>query len=252
MSLKREIEIFDNVRVSPETGETDVWDRIIFPNAIRKREIDLILNLAGSVRPRKILDFGCGTGWVSKALLANGYHVTGIDTSNSLIKSAAQSSSGKSQFLTGDCMNLPFCDETFDLVIGIAILHHLDPERGLSECCRVMAPNGAILLMEPNKYNPIAAAARVVIPVDTQTPDEEPFTPRSISQAFDSGQWNSKNIGYLFPYSFGLSQIFKKLKMDQQAFNLLCPFIKITERIFEKIPLFNRLCWVIVVEARKA
>lgn len=39
MSLRDEIEVFDRVKVSVDAGETDTWDKIIFPNVIRKREL---------------------------------------------------------------------------------------------------------------------------------------------------------------------------------------------------------------------
>jgi len=251
MSLKREIEIFDSIRISPESGETDIWDRVIFPKTIRSREIELILKLAGKVSPGRILDFGCGSGWVSRVLDSNGYRVTGIDTSSSLIKSASGSASDKSQFTIGDCTNLPFGDGSFDMVVGMAILHHLNPERGLAECHRVLSPGGSLLLMEPNKYNPLAAMARKVMPVDTQTPDEEPFAPGKLKRSLNQRQWSLVQFGYLFPYSFGVSQLLRKTKMDWPIWKPACSLIKFSERVFEKIPLFDRLCWVIVVEARK-
>ncbi len=251
MSLKREIEIFDNVRISSETGETDVWDRVIFPGVIRAREIRMFLDLTRKLEPKSILDFGCGTGWVSKELASNGYNVTGIDTSSSLIRSAVQTDSVKSQFLVGDCMNLPFQDNSFDLVIGIAILHHLDLEQGLQECYRILTPKGTLLLMEPNKYNPIAAVARIVMPVDTQTPDEEPFTPGIIRKAFAPKLWSNTKTGYLFPYSFGLSQILKKTRADHAFIKFICPFIRMSEKLYEKLPFLNRLCWVITVVSHK-
>ena len=251
MSLKREIEVFDRVNISPYTGETDIWDKVIFPNVIRKREIDLILKLANSVKPKRILDFGCGAGWLSSVLTSEGYWVTGIDTSGSLIRGASKSFPGSSRFVIGDCMNLPFRDEAFDLVVGVAILHHLQSDRGLAECYRVIAPGGSLILLEPNKYNPIAAIARRVTPVDTQTPDECPFSPQEFKNVLNLNQWNSTEIKYLFPYSAGFSQVFRRTRMDKRAFGIICPLLRISESLFERVPVLNRLCWVIVAEAQK-
>ncbi len=247
MGLRDEIEVFDNVKISAVTGETDVWDRVIFPNAIRKREAEFILNLVDEQKPRRILEFGCGTGWISKILADKGYEVTGIDISKSLITSASENCSGKSEFIIGDCMRLPFQDGVFDLIVGVAILHHLDPGKGLSECYRVSTSGAALLLMEPNKYNPAAALGRKVAPLDTQTQDEEPFTPGGLTKIIESSPWDSQYIKYLFPYSFLIARILRKTRMDKQLVRFICPLITRSEKVFERIPLLNRLCWVIVV-----
>ncbi len=252
MSLKREIEVFDHVGISAETGETDVWDRVVFPQVIRKREIERIIQIARKVNPKRTLDYGCGTGWVSRALASNGYNTIGVDTSGSLISSATGSPQKSSQFAIADCMNLPFAAESFDLVVGIAILHHLDINHGLAECHRVLSSNGALLLMEPNKYNPLAALARKISPVDTQTPDEEPLSPWHLRNEMEKQGWRIEKFGYLFPYSFGLSQVLRRSRLDKPVWKPLCGPVRISERVWERLPFLKHLCWVIVVEAKKA
>ncbi len=251
MRLEREIEIFDKVGISPETGETDIWDKVIFPQVIRKREVDRILQIAAEVNPKRTLDLGCGAGWVSRALASQGYEVAGVDTSGSLIANASRLRSEKSQFAVADCMNLPFGNGSFDLIIGIAILHHLDSKRGMDECHRVLSAGGSLLLMEPNKYNPLAALARKFMPVDTQTPDEAPFAPGNLKAQMRQRGWHINRFGYLFPCSFGLSQLLRKTKTDWAVWKPACAPIRLSEMAFERIPLFNKLCWVIVVEAQK-
>jgi len=252
MSLKKEIEVFDHINISPDTGETDVWDRVIFPNVIRKREIELVMNLVRDAKPERILDFGCGSGWLSRLFTGEGYKATGIDTSGSLIRNAKKSSAGSTFFLVGDCMNLPFKDEAFDMVVGVAILHHLQADKGLAECYRVLCSGGRLLLLEPNKHNPIAALARKMTPVDTQTPDERPLSPRELKNLFNPNSWSMRRITYLFPYSAGISQILRRIRIDKPVLNFLCPPIRVSEAIYERIPLLNSLCWVIGVEAQKA
>lgn len=139
MGIKDEIESYKNAVVSLDTGEIELWDHVIFPNVIRKRELGLVFTVLERTRPRKILDYGCGAGWLTKILISKGYDTTGIDASSALINSAVKSC-GEGRFIVGDCMNLPFASGSFDCIIGSAILHHLDTARALAECRRVAAP----------------------------------------------------------------------------------------------------------------
>ena len=250
MSLRDEIEVYDKVEISADTEETEVWDKIIFPNVIRKRENELILGLVKEIKPKKILDIGCGTGWLSKMLSSNGYHTVGIDISDWLIKNARKSHSEKSQFIVGDGMNLPFRDGIFDLIIGIGVLHHLNPDQALAECCRVSSKNGILLLMEPNKLNPIGAIGRKIAPLDTHTKGEKPFTPKGLRNAFGNG-WIIRDIKYLFPYSFGLARLLREARWNNQKFESICRFVEVSEKFFEEIPVLNKLSSTIFIVAEK-
>lgn len=250
MSLKDEIRAYDKVKVSCDTGEIETWDSVIFPNVIRKREIELILSRVEKVRPKRILDFGCGAGWLSKVLSSTGYNVVGIDASSSLIRTADNLSLELSHFVVGDCMNLPFKDNTFDLVVGMAVFHHLNARAAFAECWRVSADSATLMLMEPNKLNPIAALGRKI--TNVQTKDENPFYPWHLTDALSKAGWIIKDIRYLFPYSFGLSYLLKKLLGDRQVITSVCAPIEVSEKILEKIPYLNRFCSTIFEVAKKA
>ena len=254
MSLRDEIEHYDRVGVLPGTGETDFWDETVFPKVIRERERELILSHVQKVSPKRVLDFGCGTGWVSKLLSSNGHHVVGIDVSSHLVKSAISSPSQNSQFVVGDCMSLPFKDSTFDVIIGIGILHHLTPEKGLSECLRVAAGGATLLLMEPNKLSPIAAFGRKALPLNIHTKGEKPFTPWQLTKALREGGWAIEKTSYLFPFSFLLSYLLRQTRgRVNRFFKALIPInmVALLERLMEAIPFLNRLNWVLVTVARK-
>lgn len=91
----------------------------------------------------KVLDVGCGTGFVSS--LYPNFDITGIDISDGMLeknpyvwkKAAAES--------------IPFPDNTFDFVLCRALLHHLeDPKIGLKEMFRVLKPGGTFSCWDPN------------------------------------------------------------------------------------------------------
>ena len=249
MGIKDEIQAYANAVVSLDTGEIELWDHIIFPNVIRKRELKLIFDVLQRNRPRTVLDFGCGAGWLSKILLSKGYDITGIDASASLIGSAVKSC-GEGRFVVGDGMDMPFADGAFDCVIGIAILHHLEADRALAECRRVTSPGGILILMEPNKFNPSAALARQFI--NLRTKDEDPFYPGRLKRALDLARWESLQFSYLFPYSFSLSYLFKISRLERwKGLKVVCPMVETTEKIIERVPLLNRLSYLIFAVARK-
>jgi len=250
MSLKDEIQAYEKAEVSLDTGEIEFWDHVIFPQVIRKRQIRLILDMLESRRDLgKILDFGCGAGWLSKVLSSKGYNVTGIDASGSLITNAMKVCA-KGNFIVGDCINLPLRDGAFDCIVGSAILHHLEPYQALTECHRVTGSNAVLLLMEPNKLNPIAALGRKLIRI--QTKDENPFFPWLLRKALVRTGWIVCRFQYLFPYSLSLSYLFRSLGLgNSQAWSKICPPIEVSERILEKVPYLNRLCYEIYVVAKK-
>ncbi len=73
-----------------------------------------------------------------------------------------------------DANQLEFPDDSFDVVFGRAILHHLDVERSLAEIHRVLRPGGFMLFKEPLGINPVSKVVRRLTPF-ARTEDERPF-----------------------------------------------------------------------------
>jgi SAM-dependent methyltransferase len=104
-----------------------------------------------------VLDIGCGTGTDACALAAmvgpNG-RVVGIDLSEALVALAAQRAKGLAlpvAFRQADIHAMPFPDGSFARTRIDRVLHFLpDPRRALAEAARVTAPNGRMLVTEPD------------------------------------------------------------------------------------------------------
>lgn len=99
---------------------------------------------------KKILDIGCGTGEFAGLLNRTGYY--GIDISIRYIEYAAKHNRGN--FKVMDAKKLEFPDNTFDYILIMAILHHLndsEARRVLAEAARVLKPDGKILVIEDAK-----------------------------------------------------------------------------------------------------
>jgi ubiquinone/menaquinone biosynthesis C-methylase UbiE len=94
---------------------------------------------------------------------------------------AAKTSRVKPRFSLMDANNLEFADESFDMVFGGSILHHLDFVRALDEIQRVLKPQGRILFVEPLDNNPIGKIVRALTP-QARTQDEQPLRTKEIAE----------------------------------------------------------------------
>ena len=234
MGLKDEIDVYDKAEVAIDTGEIEEFDKVIFPNVIRRREIDLIRFELQAVKPERILDLGCGGGWLSRILVSCECEVVGIDVNRSLINSARRAAPTVN-FIIGDCMNLPFREKSFDAIVGIAILHHLNIYVALSECHRVTTEGSLLLFMEPNKLNPLSALGRSMFPMETHTKTEKPLTLRELAESVTKARLNIKEIRPIFPYSFGLARLFRGRSFPK----ILVPILGMSEELLEEIPIIK-------------
>src|SRR5436190_18233847 len=95
-------------------------------------------------RPCRVLDVGCGGGFLANDIAGRGHEVTGLDiAADALAVAHAHDASGRVRYVEGDAVALPFEDGSFDAVCAMDLLEHLErPERAIAEAARVLAPRG--------------------------------------------------------------------------------------------------------------
>lgn len=127
----------------------------------------LLLSLRGMPKAEiRILDYGCGTGVLGIALASLGYQVSGFDLSDAGIEIANQAAkqvgvAERTNFVVANAQVLPFEENSFDFVIGKAVLHHIVKYEGTgTELQRVMKPAAKALFLEGAAGNPLIAQAR--------------------------------------------------------------------------------------------
>lgn len=99
--------------------------------------------------PLRILDVGCGAGFLSNALAqtspgGRNLEVHGLDISEDSLRVArAHDPTSSVQYQRGDAYNLPYLNESFDVVTSMDFLEHVDnPEQVVREIARILKPSG--------------------------------------------------------------------------------------------------------------
>jgi SAM-dependent methyltransferase len=107
-----------------------------------------ILDLAGDVAGRRILDAGCGSGPIAAALRDRGATVTGFDRSTKMLELARRRLGADADLHLADLGSpLPFPDGAFDDVVASLVLHYLeDWTAPLAELRRVLRLGGRLIV----------------------------------------------------------------------------------------------------------
>lgn len=105
-----------------------------------------------------LLDAGCGTAPML-SLLTKSFpdaHFTGIDLTPKMIEVAQRKNLPNTTLLCGDCENLPFDDNKFDVIICSQSIHHYpNPQDFFKSVKRCLRPNGRLILRDVTIKNTI-------------------------------------------------------------------------------------------------
>jgi len=101
----------------------------------------------------RVLDACCGSGVVGNAFKGRVKHITGLDITPEM---AALASTRLDEVVLGDVYDIPFEDETFDLVVNREVLHLLPrPEKPVGEIMRVLKPGAQFIVGQILPFSPI-------------------------------------------------------------------------------------------------
>lgn len=210
------------------------------------------IKTAGDVKGLKVLVMGCATGGVTP-LAKNGAIAYGVDISinalsqlNAAIKQ--ENLAQNAAVCLMDCESMGFKNNTFDLIFFIGVLHHLDIEKNMIECSRVLKPEGRILLSEPLGLHPVINLYRLFTP-DYRTAFEHPLKPkdfRLIKQFFNIDIFEPFCIFSVFSL-VGLllaknKKIYLFLKQKMDSFD---------RKMVAAFPFLKYWAWSAVIQLRK-
>jgi tocopherol O-methyltransferase len=122
----------------------------------RQAQIDIIEELvawAGNNHPQTILDVGCGIGGSSLYLAqkfdasVTGITLSPVQANRARERAQAAGLSARADFQVANALDLPFADNSFDLVWSLESGEHMpDKVKFLQECYRVLKPGGKLIL----------------------------------------------------------------------------------------------------------
>jgi 2-polyprenyl-3-methyl-5-hydroxy-6-metoxy-1,4-benzoquinol methylase len=111
----------------------------------------VILKIVDRLVPRRVLDLGCGNGVLARKIADRGYHVIGIEHSESAVAEAREMFPGVDFRVCGVYEDPKAADlGTFDLVVSEEVVEHLYyPDELLKFAAKVLSPGGRLIISTP-------------------------------------------------------------------------------------------------------
>jgi len=173
-----------------------------------------LLNLFSKVRNKKILDLGCGNGFLTRKIADFGNDVLGIDKSVSLIELAKQNKTklrGQVNYLVGDISNLSLDYSSFDLAFAAMSFLYLDSEQfknAFQEVSKVLSYSGKFIYADTHPAN-LLSSEKYSLMKYSLNDDFNYFKSSKISAEILSTDGSSFNTVY---YHHSFEEIFSAAK----------------------------------------
>ncbi|MEJ2264412.1 MAG: methyltransferase domain-containing protein [Anaerolineales bacterium] len=203
-----------------------------------------VAEFLGDLGGERVLEYGCGLGEISCLLANSGANVTTFDLSENSAR-VTQSRAIRNDLATEIDLSvavgesLPYAEESFNVVFGRAILHHLHVGLGWGELHRVLKPGGKAAFVEPMGMNPVLNFVRDHVPYPLKNPRGADH-PLDYQDIHDWGKAFSK-------FRFREIQLFSMFERGL-GFNRPIPFLrKLDEVVLKYLPFLRRYCRYVVL-----
>jgi ubiquinone/menaquinone biosynthesis C-methylase UbiE len=144
-----------------DRAKKDELAAVLDPSGSRKKNfyihsvhIQMLNKALKGLHNGNILDFGCGTGRISRWLAFRGWRVVGVDITTGMLTAARDlTKSTNVSFLRFDGLSLPFRDSSFELVVTVYVLSSIVQNSDsfqlvAAEIHRVLKPGGKLMMIE--------------------------------------------------------------------------------------------------------
>lgn len=223
-------------------------DDNFYRSASRSRTMIGMSEFLGDLQGKRVLEYGCGLGQMSVLLAKSGARVTAFDLSPVSVevtrrRAAINDVAGHVTTVVAAGESLPFADESFDIVVGKAVLHHLDAERAAPHLHRVLKSGGKAAFSEPMGMNPLLRFGREHLPYVGKNPRgaDRPLDYRTIDRwgkAFRNYSYREIQLLSMLERVFGFNRHLDILRRIDQV-------------LLSKLPFLRRYCRYVVLYMRK-
>lgn len=228
------------------------------PEQAIKRDVWLkeLPEILGNVKGKLILDCGCGTGLISSALGRKGARVTSFDLSMQMLKNAQKRALHwklNVPVIQSSFENLPFKENSFDLIIGTMILHHTELHLAIKELKRILKPGGKALFLETQIRNPVLkflveSPLYKIRALRHGSPEEKPLTTKALK--YIKSQFKGIRFYYFsFVFLQLIGSILTKPVRKTMLEKLVLPFFILPDDFVAKfLPSLRRYSYWVVME----
>lgn len=193
----------------------------------------------------QVLELGCGTGEMTLKIAESGARVISIDISqvalNHIMAQAKHANlKGSISPSRTNAEKLGFADNSFDLVFGTGILHHLEWESALREIKRVLCPDGRAVFIEPLGHNVLINMFRRSTP-QIRSADEHPLTESDLAAL--ENYFGRVDVEYFYLFAL-LAAPF----VGSACFDWVLNFFESVDQWIFNIPFFRRHAWQVLIK----
>jgi ubiquinone/menaquinone biosynthesis C-methylase UbiE len=212
-----------------------------------------MLKFAGNPSGKTVVEYGCGEGWITRDLAQRGASVSAFDISAAAVRRtqnvvASAGLSNRCHVSQMGAERLDYPDESFDLSIGFAILHHLDIELAIAELYRVLKPGGVAYFAEPLGGNPLINFYRRLTP-QYRTEDETPLDLKALAPLLV----RFREVEHTDYYVTALaSVVLVYLPFGRWLYPTVNrQLMKLDDVLLRKLPSLGRLAWYTILKLKK-
>ncbi len=261
--INKEIDFFNKYACNFDLSKVDINKAF----NVNSREGQFILEkLPKNLSNKTVLDIGCGVGEASVFFAERGATVVGVDISPEMVKTTKKLAklhkvAQRVNSEIADIQSLPFKTNSFDIIHGKAILHHVNLNEAVKEVYRALKPGGIAIFSDPLDYN-LFIKLYEIISRELRSENERRLNLRDVQfihKIFKKVEWIGTDIlslplfGIYFLWlKFTKPKIPPEWFLDIQTGTVLQRPYKILNNIDRIMPKFLQIFgWRVVIVAKK-
>lgn len=193
--MKKQADEIKEVSRKKFNNQADKYDSTSYSRHARGL-YDIVLHDLSQYSFNSLLDVGCGTGNLLCAISRRfNVQIAGIDLSSNMLEIAHTKLGDDADLRLADSENLPFHDNSFDVVICTDSFHHYPhPANVLNEFKRVLTLKGKVLIADPYAPIPVRQLFNLIMP-HTENGDVKMYSKKEIHRlllrvGFNNIKWD--------------------------------------------------------------